>query len=379
MSPIALPTQHAAVLHGAKDLHFEERTLWPPHQGQAQVAVMATGLCGSDLHYYAHGRNGDFVVQAPLVLGHEAAGIVTAVGPGVKHLVPGQRVAIEAGIMCNNCSYCAKGRYNLCKNMRFCSSAKTFPHADGTLQERMNHPAHVLHPLPDNLSFEQAALAEPLSVLIHASRRADFSPASHNTTVLVFGVGAIGLLACALAKSYGASRVVAIDINQTRLDFALQNGFAQQVYCLPITDRAKTTDEQLRRAKENISAALAEFDMPDGFDLVFECTGAEPCIQMSIHAAVTGGKVMLVGMGSRNVTLPLSAAATREVDIHGSFRYAHTYPTALALLASGKLPGIEKIITHRFSLQDTARAFELLARGRDDEGNMVLKVMVGPQ
>ncbi|KAI0331716.1 GroES-like protein [Cubamyces sp. BRFM 1775] len=379
MSPIALPTQHAAVLHGAKDLHFEERTLWPPHQGQAQVAVMATGLCGSDLHYYAHGRNGDFVVQAPLVLGHEAAGIVTAVGPGVKHLVPGQRVAIEAGIMCNNCSYCAKGRYNLCKNMRFCSSAKTFPHADGTLQERMNHPAHVLHPLPDNLSFEQAALAEPLSVLIHASRRADFSPSSHNTTVLVFGVGAIGLLACALAKSYGASRVVAIDINQTRLDFALQNGFAQQVYCLPISDRAKTTDEQLRRAKENISAALTEFNMPDGFDLVFECTGAEPCIQMSIHAAVTGGKVMLVGMGSRNVTLPLSAAATREVDIHGSFRYAHTYPTALALLASGKLPGIEKIITHRFSLQDTARAFELLARGRDDEGNMVLKVMVGPQ
>ncbi|KAI0641505.1 GroES-like protein [Trametes meyenii] len=378
MSPIALPTQHAAVLHGAKDLHFEERTLWPPHQGQAQVAVMATGLCGSDLHYYAHGRNGDFVVQAPLVLGHEAAGIVTAVGPGVKHLVPGQRVAIEAGIMCNNCSYCAKGRYNLCKNMRFCSSAKTFPHADGTLQERMNHPAHVLHPLPDNISFEQAALAEPLSVLIHASRRADFTSSSH-PTVLVFGVGAIGLLACALARSYGASRVVAIDINQTRLDFALQNGFAQQVYCLPISDRAKTTDEQLRRAKENISAALAEFNMPDGFDLVFECTGAEPCIQMSIHAAVTGGKVMLVGMGSRNVTLPLSAAATREVDIHGSFRYAHTYPTALALLASGKLPGIEKIITHRFALQDTARAFELLARGRDDDGNMVLKVMVGTQ
>ena len=98
------------------------------------------------VHYYAHGRNGDFVVQAPLVLGHEAAGVVTAVGPGVKNLVVGQRVAIEAGIMCNNCSYCSKGRYNLCKNMRFCSSAKTFPHADGTLQERMNHPAHVLHP-----------------------------------------------------------------------------------------------------------------------------------------------------------------------------------------------------------------------------------------
>ena len=232
--------------------------------------------------------------------------------------------------------------------------------------------------MPDSCTFEQAALAEPLSVLLHASRRAEFTPASRSS-VLVFGVGAIGLLACALAKSYGASRVVAIDINQTRLDFALEQGFAEQVYCLPIADKAKTTDDALRRAKENISAALTEFNMPDGFDIVFECTGAEPCIQMSIHAAVTGGKVMLVGMGSRNVTLPLSAAATREVDIHGSFRYAHTYPTALQLLASGRLPNIEKIITHRFALEDTARAFELLQRGRDDEGNMVLKVMVGSQ
>lgn len=325
-----------------------------------------------------HGRNGDFVVQQPLVLGHEAGGIVTAVGPGVKNLVPGQRVAIEAGIMCNDCSYCAKGRYNLCKNMRFCSSAKTFPHLDGTLQERMNHPAHVLHPLPDDCTFEQAALAEPLSVLLHASRRADLTP-DHPSTVLVFGVGAIGLLACALAKSYGASRVVAIDINRARLDFALEQGFAQQVYCLPMVDKAKTTDEQLRRAKETVSTALSEFNMPDGFDVVFECTGAEPCIQMSVHAAVTGGKVMLVGMGARNVTLPLSTAATREVDIHGSFRYANTYPTALALLASGKLPNIESIITHRFPLAESARAFDLLAKGRDEDGRMVLKVMVGGQ
>ncbi|KZT70034.1 GroES-like protein [Daedalea quercina L-15889] len=378
MSPVALPTQHAAVLHGAKDLRLEERTLWPPQQGQAQVAVVATGLCGSDLHYYTHGRNGDFVVQQPLVLGHEAAGIVTAVGPGVKNLVPGQRVAIEAGIMCNNCSYCQKGRYNLCKNMRFCSSAKTFPHSDGTLQDRMNHPAHVLHPLPDNCTFEQAALAEPLSVLLHASRRADLTP-ERSAAVLVYGVGAIGLLACALAKSYGAHKVVAVDINQARLDFAKANGFAQDVYCLPAADKAKTTEDQLRRAKENVSAALSRFDQPDGFDVVFECTGAEPCIQMSIHAAVTGGKVMLVGMGARNVLLPLSAAATREVDVLGSFRYANTYPTALALLAAGKLPNVEKIISHRFPLADAAQAFELMARGRDDDGHMVMKVMVGGQ
>jgi len=377
MSPIALPTQHVAVLHGPKDLRYEPRTLWPPQQGYVQVAVTATGLCGSDLHYYLHGRNGDFALQAPLVLGHESAGVVTAVGPGVKGFYLGQRVAIEAGIMCNNCSYCSKGRYNLCKGMRFASSAKTFPHLDGTLQDRMNHPAHVLHPLPDGCSFDQAALAEPLSVLIHASRRLNLSH-SPPSTVLVFGVGAIGLLACALAKANGATRVCAIDINQQRLDFARKQGFAEEVFCLPMTERAKTTDEALKRARENVSAALSAFGEQDGFDVVFECTGAEPCIQMSIHAAITGGKVMLVGMGSRNVTLPLSAAALREVDIQGSFRYAHTYPEALALLGSGRLSNIEKIITHRFPLDDSARAFELLAKGRDEDGRMVIKVVIGP-
>lgn len=140
--------------------------------------------------------------------------------------------------------------------------------------------------LPDHCSFDQAALVEPLSVLLHASRRAGFVPGTE-WSVLVFGVGAIGLLACALAKSYGATRVVAIDINQARLDLARQLGFAQQTFCLPAADKAKTTDDALKRAKDNVAAALAHFDMPDGFDLVFECTGAEPCIQMSIHVRRT--------------------------------------------------------------------------------------------
>jgi L-iditol 2-dehydrogenase len=192
----------------------------------------------------------------------------------------------------------------------------------------------------------------------------------------VFGVGAIGLLACALAKSRGASRIVAIDINEPRLAFARDNGFASETFCLPMLERPKTPEEQLKRSNEFARRALQQFAAPDGFDVVFECTGAEPCIQMSIHAAVTGGKVMLVGMGSPNVMLPLSAAATREVDIQGSFRYANTYPDALALLSSGKLANVEKLVTHRFSLQESARAFDLLAKGKDEQGRMVLKVMI---
>lgn len=134
--------------------------------------------------------------------------------------------------------------------------------------------------MPDNCSFEQAALAEPLSVLIHASRRAGVSPGQ---TILVLGVGAIGILACALAKSLGAARIVAVDINPARLEFVKANGFATKTYCMPNVDKAKTNEEQLRRAKINMDLALKHFEEPDGFDIVFECSGADSCIQMAIH------------------------------------------------------------------------------------------------
>jgi L-iditol 2-dehydrogenase len=452
MSPVALPNTTAAILYGPRDIRVEDRVLWPPASGHVQVKVISTGLCGSDLHYYTHCRNGDFAVRAALVLGHEAAGVVTAVAPGVTSFKVGQRVAIEAGISCRACAFCEKGRYNLCKGMRFCSSAARFPHVDGTLQTKMNHPAHVLHPLPDAVSYELASLAEPLSVLIHASRRCSLQP---RQSVMVFGVGAIGLLACALAKHRGASRVVAVDINQARLEFAKNEGFADEIYCLPLPAPASSSpqqqpladaccsipsstpktsqqkpvsttstaltakdlaDEQLKKAKESSAAALAAFDSTEGYDVVFECTGAESAIQMSIFCATTGGKVMLIGMGTRAAYMPLSTAALREVDILGSFRYADTYPEALALLSSSSpsstsstsssassspspspsssstsdlstesesissLPTLAaKLVTHRFKLADTKKAFEMLAKGVDEKGGLVLKVMIGDE
>ena len=159
--PAIISHSTAAVLHGPRDIRITERKIWPPSQGQVQVQIVTTGLCGSDrmsllspslfsltyflVHYYMNARNGDFAVSQPLVLGHEAAGIVTAVGQGVKNFKIGDRVAIEAGIYCRACNFCDKGRYNLCRGMKFCSSAAVYPHVDGTLQAKMNHPAHVLH------------------------------------------------------------------------------------------------------------------------------------------------------------------------------------------------------------------------------------------
>ncbi|TFK21614.1 NADP(H)-dependent ketose reductase [Coprinopsis marcescibilis] len=374
-------TTTAAVLRVGKtrELAIEERSFFPPMPHQVTVQIVSTGLCGSDLHYFEHGRNGDFKVRQDIVLGHEAGGIVTAVGSSVTNVLVGQRVAIEAGIYCRSCEFCKSGRYNLCKQMKFCSSASVLPHNDGTLQTKMNHPAFVVHPLPDACTFEHAALAEPLSVLIHATRRARFEPGH---TALVYGVGTIGLLACALAKAKGAKRVVAVDINPSRLEFALQNGFASHVHCLERTtdDEPATLQEKenqlMQRAKDGAQKLLSVFNAQQGFDVVYECTGAQPCIQMSIHTAVTGGKVMLIGMGSRNVLLPLSAAACREVDIHGCFRYCNTYPAALELLASGKLQNIDRIVTHRFPLEESQRAFELMMKGRDEHGRLVIKVMV---
>jgi L-iditol 2-dehydrogenase len=178
--------------------------------------------------------------------------------------------------------------------MRFCSSAKTFPHLDGTLQQTLNHPASVLFPLPDSVSYEQAALAEPLSVILHAARRAQLSAGQ---TVFVFGVGAIGLLACALSRQLGATKIVAVDINDDRLNFALEQGFVDHIWCLPRGERSKTPEEALKKAKELMQTALSKFDEQDGFDVVFECTGVEPCIQMAVHVSPiprTSFKLMLM-------------------------------------------------------------------------------------
>ncbi|KAM0788435.1 hypothetical protein ACM66B_001570 [Microbotryomycetes sp. NB124-2] len=367
---------YAAVLHGAKDLRLTERPIEQPAAHEAQVEIKATGLCGSDLHYYLHGRNGDYVLQSPMCLGHESAGVITAVGQDVTDFKVGDRVAVEAGVYCGKCRLCKTGRYNLCPKMRFNSSAKVFPHADGSLQTYLNHPATHLHKLPDTCSFEAAALVEPLSVVLHAARRAQIA-AGH--TVLIFGAGAVGLLALAIAKAHGATHTVVVDINEERVKFAVDQGFANAGYVLPRTPRPETPAAGLDAAKQTAADILKGYAVPDtdGFDIVMECTGVEPCMQAAVHTARPGGKVVFIGMGTPNATLPVSAAAFREVDLLGVFRYANTYPEALALFGSGRLPGVEKLVTTRYPLSQVNEAFEALLAGKDKDGNMIMKLMVG--
>ena len=369
----------ASVLHGPRDLRLEDKTLGFPEPTELQIAIKATGLCGSDLHYYQHYRNGDIEVKESLCLGHESAGVVVEIGSQVNGFNLGDRVALEVGLPCEECERCIEGRYNICPRLRFRSSAKAFPHFQGTLQERINHPASWCHKLPASLSFGLGAILEPFGVAIQASRRAQIAQGS---CTLVFGAGAVGLLCAAMAKVAGSSNVMIADIQQERVRFATQHGFAHKGFTVPAR-RGENIDEKLQIAKD-IAASVAKQSRNGtgsiaGFDVVLECTGAEICTQAAIYATRPGGKVVIVGMGNPIQTLPISAAALREVDILGTFRYANTYLQAIELASdhSPLPPELEKLITHRFrGLDNVERAFEMAARTKDENGKLVLKVVV---
>jgi len=374
-----------------------------PTGADAQIAVQATGLCGSDLHYYNHGRNGDFIVREPMCLGHESAGTVMAIGPDVTNLKVGDRVALEVGLPCRKCALCQQGRYNICTSMQFRSSAKVFPHLDGTLIERINHPAAMCHVLPTNVSDAGGALVEPLAVCLHAVRRSHpptkeeveiARSTGEGTAALVFGAGAIGLLiASALATSQNFTSIVVADIDASRLEIASSLGLGLKTALIPrdpanppppkdAPHASKTTyalQNAQRVAAVLTEAANAEVSPPvAGFSRVYDCTGVPACVQAGIYASAPGGVLVQIGMGNPIQTLPVGAAALREVDIIGVFRYdGYAYPAAIALLASGKLKTVEeKVVTHRLSLEEGERAFILAGKGVDESGNPVVKVII---
>ncbi|RAR08131.1 sorbitol dehydrogenase [Stemphylium lycopersici] len=338
----------ASVLHGPRDLRLETRTISDPAANEVQIAIKATGLCGSDCSYYSKFRNGDLQACEPLSLGHESAGVVVAIGNNVTGYQIGDRVALEVGVPCDNCRSCQRGRYNLCPKMRFRSSAKSVPHFQGTLQERINHPAKWCHKLPSHVSMESAALLEPLSVAIHATRRAQIE---QGDTAIVFGAGTVGLLTAAMAKVSGATTVVIADIDYGRINYALANGFAHKGYIVTPQVQATETADKFPVAKELAADIMqiaslndAEFE---GADVTFDCTGKEVCMQAGLYATRPGGKLIMVGMGTPIQTLPMSASHLKEVDIIGIFRYANTYPTGIKILSAGVLPSLDNMITHR--------------------------------
>jgi L-iditol 2-dehydrogenase len=340
-----------AILYKKGDLRLENRPIPEPKDGQVQIRMVAVGICGSDVHYLVNGAIGDFVVKAPMVIGHEAAGVVSKLGKNVKNLKVGDRVAIEPGVPCRYCDFCKGGRYNLCKDIFFCAT----PPDDGNLSRYYCHDADFCFKLPDHVSLEEGALLEPLSVGVHACRRAGVSLGD---TVLICGAGPIGLVNLLVAKSMGASKVIITDIAENRLGVAKEMGADFTVLIKP----GQGAEETAKIVVETLG------QQPD---ITLECSGAESSIKLAILATQSGGVVTLVGCGPPEVKVPIVNAATREVDIRGIFRYANCYPAALALVASGKV-NVKRLITHNYKLEETLEAFETSRTGAGG----AIKVMI---
>ena len=290
-----------------------------------------------------------------MVLGHESAGTVVEVGSDVKSLKKGDRVAMEPGIPCRHCVRCKEGKYNLCPDMAFAAT----PPYDGTLAKYYVLPADFCYKLPENMSLEEGALMEPLSVAVHITKQ---SGLKQGDTVVVFGAGPVGLLCCAVAKALGAKKVIAVDINTERLEFA--KSFAADASFVP---------EKISAA-ENAQRLRDENGLPAGADVAIDASGAEPSVQTAIHTLRMGGSYVQGGMGRDEITFPILAACTKELTISGSFRYGPgDYQTAVDLTSSGKID-VKKLISRKVSFDDAEQAFEDVKAGK------AIKVLIeGPK
>jgi L-iditol 2-dehydrogenase len=283
-----------AVLYAPRDLRIEQRPVPTPSEGEVLVRILSVGVCGSDVHYYEHGRIGDFVVRNPLVLGHESSGQIVEVGKGVPQGRVGERVAIEPGEPCGRCDQCRTGRYNLCPNIRFHGT----PPVDGTLSEFVAVKSELAYTVPDEISDNAAALLEPLSVGIWANRKA---ATQAGTSLLIAGAGPIGLV---------------------------------------------TTTE---------IAVPGSDDVAGEFDAFIDCSGSSAAIDAGIRLVRPAGSVVFVGMGADELRVPLGVIQQRELLITGTFRYANTWPTAIALAASGRV-SLDHLVTGEYGLADAEQA-----------------------
>jgi L-iditol 2-dehydrogenase len=328
----------AAVLLGPGSIVVEDRPMPEPGAGEVLVEVGAVGVCGSDVHYFEHGRIGSFVVETPLVLGHESAGTIVETGPGSRRAV-GQKVAIEPGRSCGACAECRSGSYNLCGDVRFFGT----PPVDGAFARYVVVHDSQTFVLPDIVSLEAAALAEPLSVGIWACGKAR---AGLGSRVLVTGAGSIGLCVLMVAQASGAAHITVVDPLASRRERAVKLG-------------AEVADP-------------SEAVTTGPFDVFIECSGSEEAVHWGIQLLGPRGVAVMVGMGPDVVGVPLPVVQRREITVTGTFRYAGTYPDAVGLLASGKVDPTG-LVDARFSLEEVEAALRATA----GDPNMV-KAMVLP-
>ena len=297
------------------------------------IKIQSVGVCGSDLHYYTKGAIGDFVVEYPFILGHEAAGVISAVGENVKNLKVGDRVCMEPGVPCMKCEECLTGHYNLCKDVRFWAT----PPYDGVLSEYVSHPAAFTFKIPDNMSFTEGALVEPLAIGLHACNTGGVKLGQ---TVAIVGAGCIGLVTLLAAKAYGATQIIVGDMLDKRLAKAEELGAVT-----------------VNTANEDFAQKVLEMTGGRGADVCIDCAGFTPTVDACLTCAKPAGMVIIVGLGADRVDgFNTSIMSTKELTVKSIFRYRNLYPTAINAIADGRI-NVGAIVSHRFKFDDTIEAF----------------------
>ncbi|KAL2002774.1 hypothetical protein VTN02DRAFT_5992 [Thermoascus thermophilus] len=317
--------------------------------GEVTVEVRSTGICGSDVHFWHAGCIGPMIVTGDHILGHESAGVVIAVAPDVKTLKPGDRVAIEPNIICNKCEPCLTGRYNGCVNVEFLST----PPVDGLLRRYVNHPAIWCHKIGD-MSFEDGALLEPLSVSLAAVER---SGVRLGDPVLVAGAGPIGLITLLSVRAAGATPIVITDIDEGRLRFAKSLVPDVRTYHVQTGLTPEQNADGIINAMNDGQGSGPDALRPH---LALECTGVESSVASAIWSVKFGGKVFVIGVGKNEMKIPFMRLSTYEIDLQYQYRYSNTWPRAIRLVKNGVI-NLKKLVTHRFPLEDAIKAFETAA------------------
>lgn len=307
-----------------------------PHD--VRIAIHTVGICGSDVHYYTHGAIGQFVVRAPMVLGHEASGVVVEVGSEVRNLNAGDRVCMEPGIPDPNSKATLLGMYNLDPAVRFWAT----PPVHGVLRPTVVHPAAFTFKLPDNVSFAEGAMVEPVAVGMHAATKAKIKPGD---VAIVSGAGPIGMVTALAALAGGCSQIILTDVQQPKLDLGATLG--------PITP--------VNVAKQNLREVVDKLTDGWGVNIVFECSGNERAAANVFEPLCPGGTVVYVGIPLQPIAYDVAAAMVKEAHVEHVFRYAHVYPRAIALMASGKLD-VKPLITDKFTFKESVEAFNFAVK-----------------
>lgn len=325
----------ALVLEKTRTLALRDFELDEPLGPQdVRVRIDTVGVCGSDVHYYQHGRIGPFVVREPMILGHEASGVVTEIGSSVANLRIGDRVCMEPGVPDPNSRATRLGLYNLDPAVRFWAT----PPVHGCLRPSVVHPAAFTFRLPDNVSFAEGAMVEPLAVGMHAANKARLRPGD---IAVVLGAGPIGMVTALAALAGGCAQVIITDVQAPKLDLAAKLG--------PITP--------VNVREQNLSDVVSKLTDGWGADVVFDAVGLPTSAGQAIEVLAPGGCVVLIGMPGAPVPFDVVAAQVKEARIETIFRYAHVFPRALSLMGSRKID-VRPLITDSYAFDDSIAAFD---------------------